>query len=1344
VNGIQNGAPDGIALVDNTNNLVQFLSYEGSFVGVGGAADGITSTDVGVSEIGNESTGLSLQLTGTGTTYQDFTWASPATETPDAVNNGQTFGAAPPDTTPPTIASTDPADSATNVALDSNITVNFNEPVSIAAGAISVDCPSYGVPEVSSIPASSVNDYTFDPSIDFALGETCTVTVDAALIIDTATNPFDGDGNGSSGDDAIFSFTTITSLVPNVVITEIMYDPNSPEDDWEWVEIYNQSGSAIDFSATPWVIDDINGSSHGSANITSGTIGAGSAAVLYNADDILSADFEAAWGTGINLIPVTNWGAMGLNNGGDTVSLWDSFASYSGDHTIHANAQFSVNYGSAGFPDPVGTTIYLTDLSADATQGANWATSSVSGGTPLGTGYASVNTNGNVGGEIASPQGSLPLITVFIHEVQGNASTQTAGGAHDDVSPLNGNTVTIEAIVVGDYQPANELEGFFVQEEDADVDADASTSEGLFVYCDTCPTDVNVGDLVEVTGSVSEFSGQTQISATGAGDITIVSTGNALPSVASVALPVVGDRDDYFEQFEGMLVQFNQSLVVTEFFELGRYGQLVLATDRQRQFVQDNQPDAAGYTAHQTNILNNRIILDDRESSQNDDPVFHPQPGGFSWTNFIRGGATVTNPTAIMSFGFSEWRLRPTANAPISFTNPPRPTAPPSVGAANITVSSFNVLNYFTTFDVRGAHSVQELNRQTERLVNAMEVIDADVFGLMEIENNGDTAVSNLVAALNAQVGAGTYDFVSTGVVGGDQIVQAIIYKSGVLTPVGAPATLTASAFVDPTGSGSDRNRPAIAQTFQVTDATNPDDGATFTVVVLHLKSKGGSGCSGTDCDQGDGQGNWAQTRALATDYLVNTWLPTDPTDTATNLGTVDTDYLVIGDYNGYFFSDALDNMRAAGYSVLNTQADYSFVFDGEWGALDHAVASSTMATQVTGTVEWHINADENNLLDYNDTIQDPGEAFFEAKPSSNALYDAGNPLFYRASDHDPLIIGLDLTAPAFSSSPAATTTLTGTTPEGTPVDLNVTFSNVGDADLSVDLAIAPYITGANASVFSLDATAFPLTLAPSGTFDLAITCDGTTAGTYTATLNLTTNDPNNATVAFDLSCTVNAPGTGGTGSTGGTTVVGVNSFIDALEASIADALGLPDDAVFIIITPNAVFGGAGDSLTWTVIIRNPSNTLLTNLRAFFSFSDGLRVLSGNTSAGNLSINAQASLFNSTRFQSALPRLQQAGADATLSLAQLAPSESVTVTFNTAIDDNFVGTVVSLTTTLRADGFASLQSATSRVLLVTQLPATGETPADMVPIRNTLLSLGTLGLLLGALGAGWWFRRQRA
>jgi hypothetical protein len=95
-------------------------------------------------------------------------------------------------------------------------------------------------------------------------------------------------------------------------------------------------------------------------------------------------------------------------------------------------------------------------------------------------------------------------------------------------------------------------------------------------------------------------------------------------------------------------------------------------------------------------------------------------------------------------------------------------------------------------------------------------------------------------------------------------------------------------------------------------------------------------------------------------------------------------------------------------------------------------------------------------------------------------------------------------------------------------------------------------------------------------------------------------------------------------------------------------------------------------------------------------------------------------------------------------LAQLAPSESVTVTFNTAIDDNFVGTVVSLTTTLSADGFASLQSATSRVLLVTQLPATGETPAHVAPLRDAMVGLGALLLLMGGLGAGWWFRRQRA
>jgi len=82
----------------------------------------------------------------------------------------------------------------------------------------------------------------------------------------------------------------------------------------------------------------------------------------------------------------------------------------------------------------------------------------------------------------------------------------------------------------------------------------------------------------------------------------------------------------------------------------------------------------------------------------------------------------------------------------------------------------------------------------------------------------------------------------------------------------------------------------------------------------------------------------------------------------------------------------------------------YSFVFDGQWGYLDHALATPSLAAQVTDVTEWHINADENRLLDYNDMIRDAGEASFEAKPPSNNLF-RGDP--YRAADHDPLIVGL-------------------------------------------------------------------------------------------------------------------------------------------------------------------------------------------------------------------------------------------------------------------------------------------------------------------------------------------------
>jgi hypothetical protein len=98
--GILNTGPAGIALVDPTNTLIQFLSYEGTFTGSGGPVDGIVSTDIGVSEDGTGEVGMSLQLTGTGTIYDDFIWAADAPNTFGAINTDQAFSNGPAPTDP--------------------------------------------------------------------------------------------------------------------------------------------------------------------------------------------------------------------------------------------------------------------------------------------------------------------------------------------------------------------------------------------------------------------------------------------------------------------------------------------------------------------------------------------------------------------------------------------------------------------------------------------------------------------------------------------------------------------------------------------------------------------------------------------------------------------------------------------------------------------------------------------------------------------------------------------------------------------------------------------------------------------------------------------------------------------------------------------------------------------------------------------------------------------------------------------------------------------------------------------------------------------------------------------
>ena len=548
--------------------------------------------------------------------------------------------------------------------------------------------------------------------------------------------------------------------------------------------------------------------------------------------------------------------------------------------------------------------------------------------------------------------------------------------------------MTIEGVVVGDYDGAGGFGGYYLEEQAADQDADPNTSEGVFVFAGGFGPDVSLGDRVRVRGTVSEFNGLTEVgSLTGAG---VCSTGNAV-TPTPVSLPVASLIDH--ERTEGMLVSYSDALTATEVFNLGRFGEVSLSgVGRLYTPTAITTPGAAAIAQEDQNNRS-RIILDDGNNQQNIDPTRYPQ-GGLSALNTLRVGDTLPGLTGVMDFRFGDYRIQPVGPISFNHTNPRTP-APAPVGG-NLKVASFNVLNFFNGNGVgggfptsRGANSQFELDRQKAKEISALSAMDADIVGLMEIENDAppNSAIEELVAGLNSAMGAGTYSFVNTGVIGTDEIKVALIYKPAAVTPVGAYRIITSATdprFIDT------KNRPSLAQTF-----VKNSNGAKLTVVVNHLKSKGSDCNDLSDPDTGDGQGNCNITRTHAAQAIAD-WLATDPTQSG------DPDFLLIGDMNSYTFEDPITAFTSSGFTNLVRQADglsaYSYVFDGESGYLDHALATSSLAAQTTGVDHWHINPDEPNVLDYN--------VEFKTANQVNTFYDPGP---YRASDHDPVIIGLNL-----------------------------------------------------------------------------------------------------------------------------------------------------------------------------------------------------------------------------------------------------------------------------------------------------------------------------------------------
>jgi predicted extracellular nuclease len=554
-----------------------------------------------------------------------------------------------------------------------------------------------------------------------------------------------------------------------------------------------------------------------------------------------------------------------------------------------------------------------------------------------------------------------------IHGIQGAGTASAAAGEQR----------VIEGVVVGDFAGAGGLGGYFVQEEDADADADPATSEGIFV----AGGDVaDVGDVVRVRGTVSESFGRTQLGSITAAE---VCPGEGAVTATEVQLPVTSLGD--WERLESMAVTLPQELTISEYFDFDRFNETVLSLGRQMTPTAVHEPGSPEAEALLEVNLESRIMLDDGRNTENPDPALHPDGDVFTLDHRFRGGDLISGVTGVLDFAFGDYRVQPTAHAEYTEVND-RPAAHEDVGG-NVEVASFNVLNYFTTLtgpDARGANTPQEFERQRAKIISAITAIDADVVGLIEIENN-EEALADLVEGLNDATEPGRYAAIETGVIGTDVIKVAFAYQPARVTPVGEHAILDSG--VDPRFL-DDFNRPALAQTFR-----DNETGGVFTTVVNHLKSKG-SDCNAVgDPDTGDGAGNCNLTRTAAAEALVD-WLADDPT------GSGDDDFLIIGDLNSYDKEDPIDALLAGGYTDLIREFQgenaYSYVFDGMIGYLDHGLAGEGLADEVTGATVWHINADEPDILDYDQTFK---------RPAQEALYE---PDAYRSSDHDPVIVGLD------------------------------------------------------------------------------------------------------------------------------------------------------------------------------------------------------------------------------------------------------------------------------------------------------------------------------------------------
>ena len=614
-------------------------------------------------------------------------------------------------------------------------------------------------------------------------------------------------------------------------------------------------------------------------------------------------------------------------------------------------------------------------------------------------------------------------------------------------TPYLDQQVSTSGYVTASY-PTGGYNGFVIQEAGTGLTcpADGEASRALFVYTAEAPT-VALGDYVDVTGVAGEFNGLTQIAAP-----------TVTPSTSDLAVPVAAEcawpaTDAERESLESMLLLPQGGFTVTNTYTTHQYGEVGLAVG-DSPLLQPTDVAPYGTPEHDEVVADNAargVVLDDGASwNYLNAPNNASVPPYVTAHGDVRVGASVefTEPV-VVDYRNNTWKLNPTSQVtaadadayPVTFSGE-RPEAPDTaaIGDADVTVAAFNVLNYFTTTGStvagcssyadrtgagittntcpgngpRGAWDADNLERQQDKIVDAISRLDADVVGLMEIENSAalgeapDEAVGTLVAALNAEAGEDRWAFVESPAdlpaVGDQDVISgAIIYQAAAVTPVGESHAL---GTLSGAGQTFVNAREPIGQAFEPADGGKP-----FFVVANHFKSKSAGGASGAERDLGQGAWNAARTAqatALAT-WVDETALPA----VSAEAGVPVEDVLLLGDFNAYTHEDPLLHLYDAGYkdaTTLEGRGEVTYSYQGLNGSLDHVLLNQSAAERFTGSDVWEINAPESIALEYSRYNVTAGD-FYRA--------DA-----FRSSDHDPVLVGLTAGDPVVAEDETTLTLL--------------------------------------------------------------------------------------------------------------------------------------------------------------------------------------------------------------------------------------------------------------------------------------------------------------------------------